>query len=59
MKYYQLYTYVKSDFILQIQLLLTRFYRYDVHDTILLKHTFWFNIGDAMKVIKKMYCICL
>ena len=28
----------KSDFILQIILLHSRFYRYDVHDTILLKH---------------------
>ena len=41
------------DFILQIILLHIIFYRYNVHDTILL-YTFWFNICDAMEVLKKI-----
>ena len=34
----------KSDFILQIILLHTRFYRYDVNDNILLKHIHFSSI---------------
>ena len=45
----------RNDFILQIILLHTRFYRYDVHDTILLNHIhFWLIIGDAIDVLKKI-----
>ena len=39
----------KSAFIVEITRLNNIFYRYDVYDTII-TYTFWFNIGDALKV---------